>query len=162
MVEVLCGFNSTPDGHGADFLIFMGPTLMVEVGFDPAWRPEQLPTPPSLGGNPIRALVDTGATQSCIDQLLAASLGLPVVDRQPIAGSNGRHVANVYMAQMHVPSLGFTQYGLFAGVDLQAGGQPHQALIGRSFLRAFELHYEGHSGTVRLVRVDQTAGPSTA
>lgn len=159
MVEALCGFNSTPDGHGADFLVFMGPTVMVEVGFDPAWRPEHLPTQPSLGGNPIPALVDTGAQQSCIDQLLAASLGLPVVDRRPISGSSGSHMVNVYMAQMHVPSLNFIQYGQFMGVNLQEGGQAQRALIGRTFLRGFELHYEGHSGTVRLMKIEPPASP---
>jgi hypothetical protein len=41
-------------------------------------------------------------------------------------------------------------YGLFAGVNLAAGGQPHQALIGRTFLRHFTMIYEGRTGTVTI------------
>jgi hypothetical protein len=98
--------------------------------------------------------VDTGASQSCIDQMLAAALGLPIVDRRMVAGSSGQHQVNVNLAQLHVPSLQLVHHGMFAGVDLQAGGQAHRALIGRTFLRNFELHYEGHSGTVRLRGID--------
>jgi hypothetical protein len=93
---------------------------------------------------------------------LAADLSLPIVDRQQIGGAGGKHEVNMHLAQIHVPSLGITQAGLFAGVDLQGGGSPHRALIGRTFLKHFELHYEGHSGTVRLVKVvAELPSPST-
>jgi predicted aspartyl protease len=98
----------------------------------------------------IQALVDTGATESCIDNLVGHDLGLPVVDRRPIAGVHGRKPVNIYLAQVHVPSLSFTIYGSFAGVDLAAGGQIHRALIGRTFLRRFTMVYEGETGTVTL------------
>lgn len=152
MVETLCGFNSSPQAHGADLLINFGPTVLVDIGFDSSWRPNAS-IAPTLAAEKLWALIDTGATTSCIDQMLAASLGLPIVDLQPIAGSNGKHIVNMYLAQIHVPALGFTQHGMFAGVDLQGGGQTHRALIGRTFLRHFELHYEGHSGTVRLTKI---------
>jgi hypothetical protein len=74
------------------------------------------------------ALVDTGATESCIDNLLAATLKLPIVNRREVSGSAGKHVANVYLAQVHVPTLAFTIYGAFAGVELAAGGQSHSLL----------------------------------
>jgi hypothetical protein len=60
--------------------------------------------------------------------------------------------ASIFIAQIHVPSLAFTIYGAFAGVDLAAGGQVHKALIGRTFLRAFKMVYEGTTGTVTLSR----------
>jgi hypothetical protein len=47
---------------------------------------------------------------------------------------------------------------LFAGVGLKAGGQPHHALIGRSFLQNFRLEYEGQTGSVKLIG---PAKPST-
>ena len=40
----------------------------------------------------------------------------------------------VHLAQIYVPSLDFTVYGRFSAVHLAAGGQAHQALIGRTFL----------------------------
>ncbi len=94
--------------------------------------------------------MDTGAGISCIDNILASQLKLPIGDRRPISGAHGKAEVNMYLAQVHVPSLSFTIYGMFAGVDLQAGGQMHMALIGRTFLSAFTLIYEGRTGTVTI------------
>jgi hypothetical protein len=77
-------------------------------------------------------------------------LNLPIVDRQPIGGISGRHEANMHLAQIHVPTLNFTIHGSFAAVDLIAGGQRHNALIGRNFLSRFTMVYEGRTGTVTL------------
>jgi hypothetical protein len=43
-------------------------------------------------------------------------------------------------------------YGQFAVVDLAGGGQLHRVLIGRTFLCAFKMVYEGQTGTVTLSR----------
>jgi predicted aspartyl protease len=98
----------------------------------------------------VRALVDTGAGESCIDSALAAQLNLPIVDRRLISGAGGTHEVNMHLAQVAVPSLGVTIYGAFAGVHLAAGGQTHFALIGRTFLQNFTMLYEGKTGTVVL------------
>jgi hypothetical protein len=94
--------------------------------------------------------VDTGAAESCIDNLLAAQLNLPIVDRRTLSGSSGKHEVNVYLAQVHIPSLPFTIWGAFAGVNLKAGGQVHGALIGRTFLSRFKMEYNGSTGDVTL------------
>lgn len=130
-----------------------GPTLAVNVGFDPNWRPPAAGAPltvPVHGISDIRALVDTGASECCIDNLLATQLILPIVDRRAISGVHGSHLVNIHLAQVHVPSLGCTMYGAFAGVDLIVGGQMHQVLMGRTFLSAFTMVYEGRTGTVTL------------
>lgn len=106
--------------------MYIGPTLIVDIGFDPAYTPGL--TPPKIpvpGMRGLQALVDTGALESCIDTQLASQLNLPIVDRALVSGAHGSHEANVYMAQIHIPSLGVTIYGNFVGVDLQAGGQEH-------------------------------------
>ena len=56
----------------------------------------------------------------------------------------------MHLAQIHVPDVNFTIYGEFAGVHLRAGGQPHDALIGRDFLQHFTMTYNGYSGSVDL------------
>ncbi len=130
-----------------------GPTLGVNVGFDANWRPPMAGVPATLpvpGISDIRALVDTGASECCIDNLLAAQLILPIVDRRAISGVHGSHLVNIHLAQVHVPSLGCTMYGAFASVDLVAGGQMHQVLMGRTFLQAFTMVYEGRTGTVMI------------
>jgi predicted aspartyl protease len=105
---------------------------------------------PIAGIKGVQALVDTGATESCIDSQLALNLNLPIVDRRKISGTYGPHEVNIHLAQVHVPSLNFTVYGAFAGVHLAAGGQPHKALIGRTFLRHYTMIYEGRTGNVTL------------
>jgi hypothetical protein len=150
MPSTLCGFNNTPGMSGSSLLASFGPTLIVDIGFDPNFNPQVNFPPPIPGIRGVQALVDSGAAESCIDNLLASQLSLPIIDRRPISGAHGSHLTNIYLAQVHVPSLVFTIYGAFAGVDLLAGGQVHNALIGRTFLRHFTMVYEGRTGTVTL------------
>jgi predicted aspartyl protease len=152
MVQTKCGFDNSPGASGSALLVDLGPTLIVNIGFDPTFSLEKLSRGevPITGIDGLHGLVDTGATESCIDNLLAAQLSLPIVDRRTISGSSGSHQVNVYLAQVHIPTLHYTIYGAFAGVDLKAGGQVHSALIGRTFLRAFTMTYEGRTGTVTL------------
>src|SRR5258708_26185488 len=150
MAKTKCGFDNIPSGAlGVDLLVFHGPTLLVDIGFDPAFNVAERKIPVA-GVKAIHALVDTGATESCIDSLLAAHLNLPIVDRRKISGAGGSHEVNIHLAQVFVPSLNFTLYGAFAGVHLAAGGQAHRALIGRTFLRHYTMIYEGRTGTVTL------------
>jgi predicted aspartyl protease len=147
-VNARCGFNDSPGVSGSQQLVSFGPTLWVDIGFDPTYKPfVGIPTP---GIQHIEALVDTGATECCIDNLLAAQLSLPIVNRRTIAGVHGSHVTNVYLGQVHVPTLKFVVNGAFAGVDLKAGGQVHSVLIGRTMLNHFTMTYEGRTGTVIL------------
>lgn len=153
MAETKCGFDDAPGGvTGRLLLATYGPTLLVDIGFDPNFVPHGNAAPiPGIKG--VRALVDTGAGESFIDNLLAATLKLPIVDIRPISGSAGVHDANVYLAQICVPSLRFNIYGAFAGVDLAAGGQVHRALIGRTFLMHAKMVYDGLTGTV-IISID--------
>lgn len=150
MPETKCGFIDSSHASGSDLLAAFGPTLRVNIGFDPTFNPTVQGTVPIPGVVGIEALVDTGAGESCIDNLLAAKLGLPIVDRRPISGVHGQHLTNMYLAQIHIPTLSCTIYGLFVGADLKAGGQWHSALIGRTFLQRFTMTYEGRTGTVTI------------
>jgi predicted aspartyl protease len=146
-----CGWDDIPGGaSGSESLVTWGPTLIVDIGFDPDYDMNAAQNPPVPGLQDLHALVDTGATESCIDNLLAAQLNLPVVDRRFVSGAHGSQEVNVYLAQVHVRSLAFTINGAFAGVELRAGGQSHSALIGRTFLQHFTMTYEGRTGTVIL------------
>jgi hypothetical protein len=148
MPTTKCGFDNTPAGSGSDLLCALGPTLWAHIGFDPAYDPDNAAQLPRLPNPPLPALVDTGASECCIDSVLAVALALPIIDRRPVSGVHGAADVNMHLAQIHVAPLRFTIYGVFAGVDLIAGGQAHHALIGRSFLRGFTMTYEGRSGTV--------------
>lgn len=149
MAEVKVGFDDGDGVPASDWLVRFGPTVYVQVGFDPAYR-HGLPGSPNLPGLPLPALVDTGAFDCCIDSALAAKLELPVVDEGVIAGVQGASNVDVYLAQIYVPALDGTIHGRFHGVNLTEGGQPHSALIGRTFLQHFTMVYEGKTGDVTI------------
>lgn len=154
MKTTKCGFNSIPGGPAAtDLLVQWGPTLVVNIGFDPNHMNAST-SAPIPGSSGLHALVDTGATESCIDSLLAAQLNLPIVNRRLTAGAHGAKEVNVHLAQVYIPSLNYTIYGAFSGVELRSGGQAHSALIGRTFLRRFKMTYEGPLGNVELEYVE--------
>ena len=130
-----------PD-HAA--LIEFGPSL--EVVVSPFVDPPQPPTE----GHTTYALVDTGATQSCIDIQIAESLELPVVDFVMIAGAAGASRHPLYAARVAVPALEIFQFGAFAGVGLAAGEQPHRVLLGRTFLQGTVMIYDGVRAQVTI------------
>ena len=146
MPPVDCGFKEQ------NLLVRFGPTLGVRIGFDQNYSPGGI-FPPNLPEKLWPALVDTGATFSCIDSTLANELQLPIVDRQSVSGVHGKQELNLHLAHIYVPSLHFITYGMFFGVHLVSGGQPHSALIGRSFLKDFNMVYNGKTGTVTLSRL---------
>ena len=144
MPRTKCGFDSGPQGSGQHLLAYWGPTLQVNIGFDPNYRVQTPAIIPVAGIEGVHALVDTGAGMSCIGS------SCQLFDQQTIGGVGGAHIVNIHLAQIHVPSLVFTVYGAFAGVHLQAAGMQHRALIGRTFLQHFTMIYEGRTGTVHI------------
>lgn len=102
-----CGFpsalpipNTDPQQFlsGRDALIRVGPTTAVEIGFipdlfhaDPNVVRQALDSArrQPLSQQLVPALIDTGATESCIDEELAHQLQLPLVDRQQGSGVGG-------------------------------------------------------------------------
>ena len=141
------GFHDSDSLSGQDQLVRFGPTLFVQIGFDPSFRSGVSPHP-NLPQLELPALVDTGASESCIDSALAQNLQLPAVDTGRISGVQGASETVFFLAQIYVPALDGTIFGKFAGVHLVSGGQPHSALLGRAFLGNFVLTYEGRTGEV--------------
>ena len=144
------GFNDTDHLTGGDTLMWYGPTIWVDIGFDTNFNYGDGGGMPESGAERVPALVDTGAVQSCIDEPLAIDLGLPLVDRQLISGVSGPEERNVYLAHIASPQLGDFQWGRFTGVSLTDGDQAHRALIGRTFLQNKLLVYDGATGNVTI------------
>jgi hypothetical protein len=126
MPQTRCGFTTENGILGHQALVTHGPTLYVDIGFDPQYKPGTIP---QLPASQLQALVDTGATECCIDRSIVQHLALPIVDRRPVSGIGGKHEVDVCLAQIRIPTLDYTIYGAFACVDLIAGGQRHVALI---------------------------------
>ena len=152
MPTINCGYGDRPGLSGRRSLALYGPTLLVEIGFDPDFEDSDAKRP-NIAPDLLPALVDTGATESCIDADYAHSLGLLTFNRDDdsvVMGIGGVTPLDHYLAQIYVPALDETIYGLLAGVRLQAGRQPYYALIGRDFLQNFTMSYEGPTGVVTL------------
>jgi hypothetical protein len=96
------------------------------------------------------ALIDSGATESCIDEMLAISLKLPLIDKIMMGGVAGAKEHNVYLAALNMPAIGRSQYGRFAAVDLAGGGQLFRVLLGRTFLADVIHIYDGLRGQVTV------------
>ena len=152
MPSTKCGFNNIPGHPPADqALQTWGPLLFVDIGFDPNYVGGPNAAAPVPGKTQLPALVDTGASVSCIDSLLAAQLNLPIINRTMRSGVHGAKEVNIHMAQVHIPGLNFTIYGQFTAADLRIGGQSIDTLIGRSFLRHFKMIYDGTTGDVEII-----------
>ena len=143
-----CGFKDLGNLTGSRHLQYTGPTLAVDIGFDPAYHSGIDEKPPVPSARGLGALVDTGAQNCCIDATLAMQLQLPIIDQIQVCGVDGTSKKNVHMAQVYVPALDYTIMGHFVGADLTGGGQPHQAILGRDFLKHFKLIYDGRTGKV--------------
>ncbi len=144
-----CGF---PDGRGSfdpARLLTVGPTLQVNIGFDVDFQPGSN-TIPDLPSILIPALIDTGATASCIDSTVASIRELPISDRGNVSGVLGPGEVNMHIAQIYIPDLNTIFYGSFAGVHLLVAGNSQLALIGRDFLLNFKMYYDGTTGRVTI------------
>ena len=129
-------------GNGdSDDLTRFGPTI--EAVIEPHFRSD---------GDAIEylALIDTGASETCIDAELAVNLGLPAIDRQSFVTASGIDHINRYLARVTIPELGVSKIGRFPGVYLAAGRQHHRLLIGRDLLRQARLVYDGPAGVGTL------------
>ena len=86
-MDAECGFHTEP--NGSDLLGLHGPTILVDIGFDPAFQPGNDAVPVAAITN-MPALVDTGASETYIDTALATALGLPIVDQETSAEARDR------------------------------------------------------------------------
>ena len=150
MSQAKCGFDDRGSVSARNLLVRLCPTLRVEIGFDADYDADQPRRLARLAMPNVSALIDTGASISCIDSGVAMELQLPIINRTSVAGVGGLHQFNVHLAQIRAPELNFTFYGPFTGVDLAASGQQRIALIGRDFLAHFHMTYDGPSGSVTL------------
>ena len=128
-----------------------GPEILVNIGFDDKWR-ITLTLPPIPDAPSLRALIDTGARESCIDRALAERLALPQVDRRFVRSVAGLVEVDYFRAQVHIPSLHFALSGPFAALPLVQIGFKFEALLGRTFLEYVRVEYDGPTGTCDILR----------
>lgn len=128
-----------------------GPVLSVEVHIPSALatllgQQNQPPPPPVTG----LALIDTGATNSCVDRKVIQSLGVSPIGIIETGTAGGKVKQHLFPAKLNFPGEGFTaEFNATVGVDLSgqvAAGQNIIALIGRDLLTRWLLIYNGPAG----------------
>lgn len=97
----------------------------------------------------VIALIDTGATKSCINDPIAKELGLIARDVIPVQTPSGTTQQPIYDLGFSLPSLTNTIIPTQAlGADLD--NQPYAALIGRDILSICTLIYNGWDNSYQL------------
>lgn len=137
---------------GPNILAVAGPIVPVEISIPSSLaevytkKNRAIPQPKSGW-----ALIDTGATKSCVDDKVLIQLGVNPIDRTTIHGSGGKHEVNVFPAHMRFPTMpGFElEFSSAIGVNIQAqqvNNQPIIALLGRDILSRCLFVYNGTLG----------------
>jgi predicted aspartyl protease len=97
------------------------------------------------------ALIDTGASNTCIDDQAAVELGLPIIDVAHMqSASHSKHQCNVYPVTIDIPGIVNLNSPRTLGAAL--AGQGLLALIGRDVLAYCTLFYNGPLGQITLSR----------
>ncbi len=146
----------TPDGQTVQLppgvaLQQRGPCLQASVGLLQLMaqallqQGDQVPAPRSG-----IALIDTGASDTCIDEQAARGLGLPVVDQVTMASASHSSTArNVYPITIEITGLPFPLNAPRA-IGAELAPQGLILLIGRDALQFCTLFYNGLTGEITL------------
>lgn len=131
-------------------LVHEGPIVEVSVGVTgdiaDGWRNSGIDVPAPVSG---RALIDTGATVTCVDEEVANTLDLPVRDVVTMVSATEETEQSVYPIQMDVAGSDLTiDASKAVGASLQEQGLV--ALIGRDVLSQTTFHYNGPAGEYTL------------
>jgi hypothetical protein len=158
-------FNDAAGNHSSAVLQTMGPLLAVNVH-----QPKALVQLLSSSGQPVAspvgglALIDTGATNTCVDGAVLQKLGMAPIGVLTSLTAAGPAPQSMYPVRLEFPSEGLDlEFSSVAGVNLTGqsvpvvppGGQQGQqmpiiALVGRDVLSRCVLIYNGTGGFFTL------------
>ncbi|MBI2823099.1 MAG: retropepsin-like domain-containing protein [Planctomycetia bacterium] len=129
-----------------------GPTLQASLGLSQSFaaplleRGEAVPAP--ISGF---ALLDTGASNTCIDDAAAKKLGLPVIDVAKLtSASHSDTPVNVYPAHIELLAGANIAFDVDRAMGAALDCQGLLVLIGRDFLQSCTLFYNGPAGQITL------------
>ena len=104
------------------------------------------------------ALIDTGASDICVDYRIAQALKLRQVDQRTIGTAGGSVEVAVYNGVFEVPLLGFKRsMRLFAP---RIDRVNYSVLIGRSLLKDYIVNFNGPTGEVHFIHPRELPQPS--
>jgi predicted aspartyl protease len=104
-----------------------------------------------------RGLIDTGASEVCIDYRIAEELALRVIDQKEVGIVGATVLATIYLGVLEIPELNFSEpMRLYS---LKVRRPTHDVLIGRSILRGFIVTFDGPNGMFHFVRAAEAYPP---
>ncbi len=152
----ILGQGQGPDGKTVQIppqiaLVQRGPVVQASLSLQGAFAATLVQQGQAVP-NPVSglALIDTGASTTCVDDSAALSMGLPVIDVCSMtSASHAKTQCNVYPVQIEI--VGFKiqfQSPRTIGAELKAQGL--LLLIGRDLLAVPTLFYNGITGQITL------------
>ena len=125
-----------------------GPVLQVTVTIEQNAAKALLSQGKSVATKTGLALIDTGASNTCIDEQAAQELGLPVIDVATMqSASHEQHPCSIYPVQIITQVVTLNSQRTM-GATLASQGL--LILIGRDVLQACNLFYNGPAGQFTL------------
>lgn len=124
---------------------------LITIAVSPIPRPtlqQASMTPPATG----LALIDTGATYTCIDETTCQALGIQAVGTATVNHVDGASIRACYPVQVSFPDLKLPPLKIIraTSVNLTNNTPPFIALIGRDVLSRFKLTYNGPRGRIEI------------
>ena len=96
------------------------------------------------------ALIDTGASVTCIDRQAAEQAGLPIVDSGPLFSATDEEIVPIFAARLDM--LGFPGWEAPRAYGTNLATQELIALIGRDVLMNSVLIYNGADGSFSIAQ----------
>jgi len=141
--------------HNPAALAGAGPILQVEVNLpQPLINLLSSQNKPIPAPTPGFALIDTGASRTCIDSLVLSNLGISPIGLVTMGTAGGSTSCPLFPAKLSFPVINLViEFGSVAGVNLKGqviNGTPLVVLIGRDVLSRCLLIYSGIGGFFTL------------
>lgn len=141
--------------HNPAALAVAGPLLEVEVNIPQPLinllSSQNKPIPPPQPGV---ALIDTGASRTCVELTVLSGLGINPIGITNVGTAGGTTPCQLFPARLSFPALSMTvDFGSVISVNLQGqtvDGNPIIALIGRDVLSRGLFIYSGNGGFFTL------------
>lgn len=94
------------------------------------------------------ALIDTGATVTCISPQVVQTVGLQPIGMIPMVSATQAVPVNTYLVDLALPfgGTGFLMQGMQVMEFVTSSGSPFQILVGRDILSrgTFTMSFDGH------------------
>jgi hypothetical protein len=146
--------GKAPDGKTINIapslaLYQRGPVVPASITLGQSMAKPLLAQGKGVMGQPGIALIDTGATNSAVDDQTALDLKIPVIDQGKMTSTTHEgQPCNIYPIQLTVGNTLIFQVPRCAGAKLKPMGLI--AIIGRDILQSCTLIYNGGLGSITL------------